>query len=374
VAVLSWRFGGRLQAWTVQRLSLTHRLVEGMVGHRTRLAQERPQRRDAEEDRALLGYVQASQRLDAAVVPIVALAPGGWILLGLLGLAPALLNGPVSATALAISLGGVLFAHRALGGLAGGLGLLSRAKVAWGQVAPLFKAGAQAAPVAPFLPCLGNFAGSTAHPAAGDHARQGPLLDASGVSFSYRAQGEPVLRDVNLRIAPGERVLLQGPSGGGKSTLAALMVGLRQPGAGLLLLGGLDRATLGEQWHRLATEAPQFHDNHVMTGTLAFNLLMGRGWPATEADVAEAKALCEELGLGELLARMPAGLQQRVGETGWQLSHGEKSRLFLARALLQRTPLTVLDESFAALDPPTLRRCLECALRRTDALVVIAHP
>jgi ATP-binding cassette subfamily B protein len=71
---------------------------------------------------------------------------------------------------------------------------------------------------------------------------------------------------------------------------------------------------------------------------------------------------------------MPAGLHQRVGATGWQLSHGERSRVFLARALLQRAPLTVLDESFAALDPETLHQALQCALKRTQALIVIAHP
>jgi ATP-binding cassette subfamily B protein len=63
-----------------------------------------------------------------------------------------------------------------------------------------------------------------------------------------------------------------------------------------------------------------------------------------------------------------------VGSTGWQLSHGEKSRVFLARALLQKAPLTVLDESFAALDPATLRQCLQTAVRRSQALVVVAHP
>ena len=101
---------------------------------------------------------------------------------------------------------------------------------------------------------------------------------------------------------------------------------------------------------------------------------MGRDWPPSLADLQEAEALCCELGLGDLLERMPAGLQQRVGETGWQLSHGERSRIFLARALLQRAPLTVMDESFAALDPQTLARCLRCAMQRSDALVVIAHP
>ncbi len=65
---------------------------------------------------------------------------------------------------------------------------------------------------------------------------------------------------------------------------------------------------------------------------------------------------------------------QRIGETGWQLSHGERSRIFLARALLQNAQLTVLDESFAALDPQTLERCLKCALKRAQTLVVIAHP
>ena len=74
------------------------------------------------------------------------------------------------------------------------------------------------------------------------------------------------------------------------------------------------------------------------------------------------------------MARMPSGIQQRVGETGWQLSHGERSRIFLARALLQRTPLVVLDESFAALDPATLAQCLRCTMDRADALLVIAHP
>jgi ATP-binding cassette subfamily B protein len=71
---------------------------------------------------------------------------------------------------------------------------------------------------------------------------------------------------------------------------------------------------------------------------------------------------------------MPAGLNQMVGETGWQLSHGERSRLYIARALLQRADLVVLDESFAALDPENLRRSLTCVLNRVKTLVVIAHP
>ena len=71
---------------------------------------------------------------------------------------------------------------------------------------------------------------------------------------------------------------------------------------------------------------------------------------------------------------MPSGMRQTVGETGWQLSHGERSRLFLARALLQNAQLTVLDESFAALDPESLEICIGAVMRRSQTLAVIAHP
>jgi ATP-binding cassette subfamily B protein len=152
------------------------------------------------------------------------------------------------------------------------------------------------------------------------------------------------------------------------------LTGLRTPESGLLLLNGLDRPTLGSSWHQLATEAPQFHENHILAGPLAFNLLMGRNWPPSAEDLTKAHALCVELGLGGVLDRMPAGLMQQIGETGWQLSHGERSRVFLARALLQDAQLTILDESFAALDPETLKACLKSAVAHACTLVVIAHP
>jgi ATP-binding cassette subfamily B protein len=209
--------------------------------------------------------------------------------------------------------------------------------------------------------------------AAGEGPRR-KLIDASEVVFRYRPEGQAILQGLDLTVYQGERILLEGASGGGKSTLAALLTGLRMPESGLLLLNGLDRSTLGPGWHQLATEAPQFHENHILTGSLAFNLLMGRNWPPSVEDLTKARALCVELGLGALLDRMPAGLLQQVGETGWQLSHGERSRVFLARALLQNARLTILDESFAALDPETLKACLQSADTHAHTLVVIAHP
>lgn len=143
----------------------------------------------------------------------------------------------------------------------------------------------------------------------------------------------------------------------------------------MLLACGLDLHSLGERgWRGRIAAAPQYHENHVLSAPMAFNLLMGRKWPPKESDLLEAESVCRELGLGPLLERMPGGLMQMVGETGWQLSQGEKSRLFLARALLQGGDLIVLDESFAALDPETLRQSLECVFRRAETLLVVAHP
>ena len=120
--------------------------------------------------------------------------------------------------------------------------------------------------------------------------------------------------------------------------------------------------------------APQAHDNYLIGASLAFNLLMGRQWPPQRADLQEAEAMCRELGLGELLDRLPGGLHQIVGETGWQLSQGERTRVFLARALLQQPDVLVLDESFSALDPENVDRAIRCVMRRAPTVVAIAHP
>lgn len=356
----------RLASWTEDRLTLTHALIERMVGHQTTIAQESPERRDAEQDAAVSRYLQTSQRLDAAAVPLLLGVPSGWMIVGLVGLAPVFVSGRADAAALGISLGGVLMAGRAFLAFAGGLSGAAGAAVAWSQIGPLFAAAGAAKDSTPFVHARDIRA-------AAKH-RSVPLVDVAGVSFRYGGRDQSVLRGTSLVINHGDRLLLQGPSGGGKSTLASLLVGLRQPEAGSLTLNGLDRQTLGDTWHRIVTSAPQFHENHLLSGSLAFNLLMGRRWPATEEDLADATALCEELGLGNLLARMPAHLAQQVGETGWQLSHGERSRVFLARALLQNAELTVLDESLAALDPESLETCLATILQRSSTLAVVAHP
>lgn len=386
---ISRRYIRRMAVWTRTRLDLTHGLIERMVGHRTRLAQEWPVRRDALEDRAAAHYLEISGAMDRAGVAVSVGIPGGWALIGLFGLVPAFVAGSASPARLAIGFGGLILAHRAFAGISGGLAALAGAVIAWRHVSPMFHAGAQSRGSVAYLPLnLPMPASVSSAPAMattsgpeigalrspGAAAARPPRIDAAKLVFRHDTRAEPVLTAMDLSIHSGERVLLEGASGSGKSTLASLLIGLRESESGLLLLNGLDRHTLGNDWHRLATEAPQFHDNHILSGTLAFNLLMGRTWPAPDADVEMARQLCVELGLGDLIERMPGGMHQQVGETGWQLSHGERSRIYLARALLQEAQFTVMDESFAALDPETLQRCLACVIRRTRTLMVIAHP
>jgi ATP-binding cassette subfamily B protein len=368
-ALIGWRVLRQRQAWTAARLSLTHDLVERLVGHRTRLAQEAQAHWYDGEDQAVAHYLALARRMDQTTTVLLALVPRGWMLLGMLGVTPALLTGATTPATLAVQLGGVFLAATAYKKLATGIWHLAGAVIAWQHVAPLVSAAARSdlATAPSLLPV----------PAAspGVPGTTAPVLEAHDLVFHYRARSAPVLHGCSLRLWPGERLLLEGPSGGGKSTLATLLLGVRQPDAGLVLLGGLDRHTLGTAgWRRRLVAAPQFHDNHVFSGTVAFNLLLGRRWPPLPADLAHAETLCRALGLGALLDRMPAGLLQMVGDTGWQLSQGERSRFYIARTLLHGADCLILDESFAALDPETLQQVMQCVLERAPTLVVIAHP
>jgi ATP-binding cassette subfamily B protein len=348
--------------WFTAHREMTNELVEAMVGHRTRLAQEDRTRWHQGEDRNIAGYMRLSTRLDR-LSSILTLLPRIWTIVALASLAPIVIAG-TEITALAISLGGIILAQQGLNGLTN-IGLqLTDALTAWRQIRPFIKGDPTPRVQLPSLITPTNL------PETGR-----PLLTARGLVYRYRPGATPVLHGCNLRIAVGDRLLLEGPSGGGKSTLAALLAGLRTPEAGIIMLDGLDPSSMDAGgWRRRVTMAPQFHENHVFTGSFAFNLLMGRRWPPEPKDLADAEEMCAELGLSDLLDRMPAGIQQQVGETGWQLSHGERSRLFLARALLQGAPLVILDESFGALDPENLELSLTCALRRSQALLLIAHP
>jgi ATP-binding cassette subfamily B protein len=347
---------------TDHRVVMGHDLVDKIVGHRTRLAQEITPGRHLEEDEQLEHYLGLSRQYDRSATRCSVLIPGGWTLLSLAGLAVGLTHN--TSYSLAVSLGGILLGTQALNKLASGFGDLASAWVAWGRIAPIFKAAGRP-----------GMAVSPAAMTASSAKQATPLIEAHELTFQYGNRAQKAIDKCDLKICPGDRILLEGPSGGGKSTLASLLGGLRSPTDGLLLSQGLDRQTIGTSgWHQRVAVAPQFHENYVFNDTMAFNLLTARGWPPRDQDLEEAEELCRQLGLGALLDQMPAGLSEMLGESGWQLSHGERSRLFIARALLQGAELVVIDEALASLDPPILHSTVQVMSNWAQSILVIAHP
>ena len=206
-------------------------------------------------------------------------------------------------------------------------------------------------------------------------------LEVDAVSFAYgggpadsegvvHPEGPMVLRDVSVTVHPGERMALVGPTGAGKSTLAKLMVRFYDPREGAISFGGVDLrdATVASLRNRIVV-VPQ--EGFLFAGTIRENVRVGNP-EATDEQVAAA---VEALGLTDLFAALPEGLDTEVRERGSRLSAGEKQLVSLARAALADPALLVLDEATSNLDPGTERR-VELALDRLTegrTVVVVAH-
>lgn len=181
-----------------------------------------------------------------------------------------------------------------------------------------------------------------------------------GVSFAHPG-GPPVLREACFTVAPGERVALVGPSGGGKSTVLGLLLRLHEPTGGRILLDGRDLRDYSRDALRAAfAYAPQ--DGGLFALTLRENLELG-GPPACDARIAEALAAA---GATDIASDLPGGLDARIDHDGENLSGGQRQRLSLARAALRDAPVLLLDEPTSALDPAA-RAAVATALDRLSA-------
>ncbi|SFF06515.1 ATP-binding cassette, subfamily B [Blastococcus tunisiensis] len=196
-----------------------------------------------------------------------------------------------------------------------------------------------------------------------------PLLRLEDVSFGY-PDGTQVLSDVSFEVPAGSRVALVGPSGAGKSTILALIEGFYPVSGGVLRWAGTDvrempRAALRARLGYVEQEAP------VLAGTVRDNLLLTR----PDATDPELWAVLADVGLTDVVRRSPRGLDVLVGDEGVLLSGGERQRLAIARALLARPELLLLDEPTASLDARNegLLRDTLAAASADRALLVVAH-
>ncbi|MEN4903218.1 thiol reductant ABC exporter subunit CydC [Luteimonas sp. TWI1437] len=189
-------------------------------------------------------------------------------------------------------------------------------------------------------PTVVDPAAPVALPAAG-------ALHFDEVTFAWPGQDRPVLRGLTLSVAPGERVTIGGDSGGGKSTLAALLLRSAEPDAGTLTFGGVDlRHVRQRDWFARIAWLPQ--NAPVFAGSVRDNLVFG----APQADDAQLWAMLARVRLADW-ARALGGLDAWVGEAGITMSGGQARRLALARALLRDAALVVLDEPTEGLDHDT---------------------
>jgi ABC-type multidrug transport system fused ATPase/permease subunit len=204
---------------------------------------------------------------------------------------------------------------------------------------------------------------------AGTPLPDGPLaVDVRALSFAYAADAEPVLAGVDLALAPTEVVALVGATGSGKSTLCHLLAHLYQPTAGVVTLGGVDLSTADPASLRSAV-ALVFQEAFLFAATVRENLALG--WDATDEELLWALGAARAL---RFVERLPLGLDQQLGERGVTLSGGQRQRLALARALLRRPGLLMLDDATSAVDPTVERQILDGlpdALRATT--LVVAH-
>jgi ABC-type bacteriocin/lantibiotic exporter with double-glycine peptidase domain len=175
-------------------------------------------------------------------------------------------------------------------------------------------------------------------------------VEMEQVSFSYR-NGQPVLAKVNLKLQAGEKVALVGVSGSGKSTIAKLIARLYDTEHGAVYVDGFDVRNV--RLESLRTKVCYLMQEAVLFDrTLKENLLLGKP-SATNEELHQAIEIAD---LGELIRRLPHGWDTALGPRGNALSGGERQRVALARMVLQRPSLLLLDESTSALDAPSERR------------------
>ena len=200
-------------------------------------------------------------------------------------------------------------------------------------------------------------------------------IQLEGVGFAYRSAPEqPVLSQLDLALPKGARIGITGTTGGGKSTLVDLIMGLLQPTEGTIRIDdqALDSPAAIAAWQQQIAHVPQ--SIYLSDASVAENIALGRasGEPIDWARLRQAADIAQ---LGPVLAQLPQGFDTPVGERGVRLSGGQRQRLGIARALYRQSQVLVLDEATSALDTETERLVMDGIYRHCTGmtLLIIAH-
>ena len=189
------------------------------------------------------------------------------------------------------------------------------------------------------------------------------------VTFGY-LEGKNVLENINLRIAPGEKVAFVGTTGAGKTTIANLLLRFYEPKQGRVLLDGLDIQRYQQRSLREQIGLVQ-QDVFLFSDSVKFNIAYGK-WNATETEIVEA---AKNAAADEFIQRLPQGYVTEIGERGVKLSGGQKQRIAIARVFLKNPPVLILDEATSALDTRTEKQIQGALdkLSQNRTTLIIAH-
>lgn len=191
------------------------------------------------------------------------------------------------------------------------------------------------------------------------------------VSYTYPNGHRLALNQVSFEVPCGTSVAIVGPSGGGKSTLIDILLGLLIPESGRVLVDGIDTATSLREWQKNLGYVPQ--TPYLLDDTLRRNIAFGvADGEVDETAVADAVRMAQ---LTDLVASLPKGLDTEIGEKGIRLSGGQRQRIVIARALYRRSSLLIFDEATSELDSQTEREITAAidALAGTKTIIIIAH-
>jgi len=193
-------------------------------------------------------------------------------------------------------------------------------------------------------------------------------IELRGVNFRYSPTDPLVLKDANLLVEPGDHVAITGASGGGKTTLVKILLGLVEPDTGEVLIDGLPLARFGHKnFHEQVGAVLQ--DDSLFAGTLADNIALFDDASDMGGIVEAATAAA----IHDDIVAMPMGYETLVGDMGSTLSGGQRQRLLLARALYRRPKLLVMDEGTSALDPAK-EQVVNAAIAQLGVTrIIIAH-
>ena len=201
---------------------------------------------------------------------------------------------------------------------------------------------------------------------------RGPLdgsVELSGVCFRYGG-GPEVLRHVTLSIPAGTTAAFVGPSGGGKTTLAQLIARFFDPQSGVIRIGGVDVRDIAKET-LMDTVSFVFQDSRLIKASILDNVRLGR----PEATREEVLAALRSAQCGDILEKLPQGVDTVIGSKGVYLSGGEQQRIAIARVMLKNTPVIILDEATAFADPDNEARVQAAFARLAEGktVLMIAH-